>query len=438
VTDAAAAGGGTSLPADSVERVVASIADRRDEIVDTLARLVAFETVSPPARNTDEAQAWFERALSELRFTVDRWPLYPGDSVLAATLPGSDGDRFRSVMLNGHIDVVEPGLPEQWACPPFELTQGPDGRVHGRGVADMKGALAASLVVVRALCEEGVELRGDLQYHVVTGEEAGEAGTLSALERGHRADFAVVTDGSDMHIQGQGGVITGWITISSPETFHDGMRARMLHAGGGLLAASAIEKMMKVVAALQELERHWAVTKSYPGIPLGATTINPAVIEGGRNAAFIADRCALWITVHFHPDERHEDVAREIEEHVLAAAAADPWLRRHPPTFRWGGRSMLDERGEIFPALALDTGHPGIQALADAYRRQVGSEPVCDMSPSVSDVGWFAQAGIPAVLFGPGEIDQAHAVDESADPDRLVTFAQILARFVVCWCNTPR
>lgn len=74
--------------------------------------------------------------------------------------------------------------------------------------------------------------------------------------------------------------------------------------------------MMKIVQSLQELERHWAVMKTYEGYPSGTTTINPAVIEGGRHAAFIADECRLWITVHFYPNETHEQIINEIEEYI--------------------------------------------------------------------------------------------------------------------------
>lgn len=84
----------------------------------------------------------------------------------------------------------------------------------------------------------------------------------------------------------------------------------MIHAGGGTFGASAIEKMAKIITALGELERHWAVTKSYPGIAPGTNTINPAVIEGGRHALFVADECRLWITVHFYPNETHEQAYR--------------------------------------------------------------------------------------------------------------------------------
>lgn len=423
---------------DRLTEAVESIASRKEELFALLAELVSHPTVSPPARNSDAAQTVLANRLAAIGFEVDRWTVYPGDDNVVGRLPGSASAQANSLIINGHIDVAEVGDDASWTYPPFSLTRGTDGRLYGRGVADMKGGLAASLFAIQMLREHGVELAGDLLFQSVIGEEAGEAGTLVALERGYQADYAVVVDTSNLHMQGQGGVITGWITIESPTTLHDGMRARTIHAGGGVRGASAIEKMAKIITALQELERDWAVMKAYPGFAAGSNTINPAVIEGGRHAAFIADRCALWITVHFYPNESYEQIIREIEDHVRRAAAADLWLRDHPPVFRWGGRSMIEERGEIFPSLELDTEHPALAQLQAAYESELGEAPVVDMSPTVTDAGWFAHAGIPAVLFGPGELKHAHAVDESIDPDQLVRFAQIMARFIANWCNTPK
>ncbi|QHZ56510.1 acetylornithine deacetylase [Brevibacillus sp. NSP2.1] len=423
---------------DRLTEAVESISRRKEELFALLAELVSHPTVSPPARNSDAAQTVLAHRLAAIGFEVDRWTVYPGDDNVVGRLPGSASAQANSLIINGHIDVAEVGDDASWTYPPFSLTCGADGRLYGRGVADMKGGLAASLFAIQMLREHGVELAGDLLFQSVIGEEAGEAGTLVALERGYQADYAVVVDTSNLHMQGQGGVITGWITIESPTTLHDGMRAKTIHAGGGVRGASAIEKMAKIITALQELERDWAVMKAYPGFAAGSNTINPAVIEGGRHAAFIADRCALWITVHFYPNESYEQIIREIEDHVGRAAAADLWLRDHPPVFRWGGRSMIEERGEIFPSLELDTEHPALAQLQAAYESELGEAPVVNMSPTVTDAGWFAHAGIPAVLFGPGELKHAHAVDESIDPDQLVRFAQIMARFIANWCNTPK
>lgn len=423
---------------DRVREAVEAIASRRQEMFDLLGTLVSHPTVSPPARNSDEVQGILADELMQMGFEVDRWTVFPGDDNIVGRLSGTDAKQANSLIINGHIDVAEVGDDTGWTYTPFSLTKGSDGRLYGRGVADMKGGLAASLFAVKMLREHGVPLKGDLIFQSVIGEEAGEAGTLAAIERGYTADYAVVVDTSNLHMQGQGGVITGWITVESPVTLHDGMRARTIHAGGRVHGASAIEKMAKIMAALQDLERHWAVMKSYPGFPAGSTTINPAVIEGGRHAAFIADRCALWITVHFYPNESYEDVVKEIEDHVNRAAAADLWLRDNPPVFRWGGRSMIEERGEIFPSLELDVDHPALHILKSAYEQQLQQAPVVDMSPSVTDAGWFAHAGIPAVLFGPGELAHAHAVDESIDPEQLVQFAQIMATFIATWCNQAK
>ena len=86
--------------------------------------------------------------------------------------------------------------------------------------------------------------------------------------------------------------------------------------------------MTKIIHALNELEQHWAVMKHSPGMPPGANTINPAVIEGGRHPAFIADECRLWITVHYLPNERYEDVVAEIEDYLNRVAEADIWAPR--------------------------------------------------------------------------------------------------------------
>jgi acetylornithine deacetylase len=293
-------------------------------------------------------------------------------------------------------------------------------------------------MAIKILKYLGISLKGDLQFQSVIGEEVGEAGTLACTEKGYSADFAVVVDTSDLHIQGQGGVITGWITIQSKETYHDGIRGKMIHAGGGIKGASAIEKMMKIITGLQELERHWAVTKSYEGFVPGSNTINPAVIEGGRHAAFIADQCALWITVHFYPNEDYEEVIKEIEEHIGYVAAADPWLRENPPQFKWGGKSMIVDRGEIFPSLEIDPFHPGTLCLSNSYENLLEQKPTIGMSPTVTDAGWLGRAGVPTVIFGPGKLEEAHSVDEKVEIRQLLDFTKVLAVFIAKWCNTKK
>lgn len=391
----------------------------------------------PPARNTVPAQDHVQCLLEGLGFSIDRWDVYPGDPVVVGTRKGTAGDSHHSLILNGHMDVAEVHEDEDWETGPFQPFVS-DGWLIGRGTSDMKGGIACVLFALKLLQEAGIDLPGDVIFESVIGEEVGEAGTLQCWERGYSADFALVMDTSDMVMQGQGGVITGWVTVKSRETHHDGTRGRMIHAGGGTFGASAIEKMMKIISGLQELERHWAVTKSYPGLRPGSNTINPAVIEGGRHAAFVADECRLWITVHFLPNETHDDVVAEIEAHLNAVAAADPWLKENPPMFEWGGSSMIEDRGEIFPSLAIDPAHPAMVTLASAHEVTTGKPARTGVSPTVSDGGWFGHAGIPAVVYGPGTLAQAHSVNEKVEIAQLVAYTQVVLRFIHDWSHTPR
>lgn len=409
------------------------VSAHREDLFRLTETLVAYETPCPPGRNAEGIQEFLARHLSALGAEVRMVPLYPGDPQLVGRLPGRNGGR--SLLLNGHVDVAATAAGEPWTHPPFGPVRR-NGRIYGRGAADMKGGIAAALISLEAVLRTLGRLNGDVIIQMVTGEEMGEAGTRAALEHTPPAEFAVVPEPTAGEVSlGQGGVVTGWITIQSPQTFHDALRRRMIHAGGGVHGASAIEKMMLVLQALQGLERHWAVTKSNPGFPVGTNTINPAVIEGGRHPAFIADRCALWVTVHFYPGETAEGVTGEIERTVLAAAAADPWLRDHSPVFRWGGRSMIEDRGEVFPAFETDPGHPAAALLTRAHEEVHGAAPPCRMSTSVCDAGWIAARGIPAAIYGPGRWEQAHAVDEYVAMEELVACARVYARLIAAWCG---
>jgi formylaminopyrimidine deformylase len=422
---------------EGFEQISHEIEIRKEELINLLTDLVAFPTVSPPARNTTRIQEEIKSYLKNLDFKTEMWDVYPGDPNVVGILAGDSSEHYNSLIINGHIDVSEVGDENAWMISPFKAHI-KDSYIYGRGVSDMKGGIAASLMAVKILKYLGITLKGDLQFQSVIGEEVGEAGTLACIEKGYTADFAVVVDTSDLHIQGQGGVITGWITIQSEETYHDGIRGKMIHAGGGVKGASAIEKMMKIITGLQELERHWAVTKGYPGFAPGSNTINPAVIEGGRHAAFIADHCALWITVHFYPNEEHEEVIKEIEEHIGHVAYADPWLRDHPPQFKWGGKSMIVDRGEIFPSLEIDPFHPGTRCLTNSYEQFLEQKPSIGMSATVTDAGWLGRAGIPTIIFGPGKLEEAHSVNEKVEIRQLLDFTKVLAVFIAKWCNTKK
>lgn len=420
-----------------IAALVNEIDNHQEELLEILSKLVAFPTPAPPGRNSDDAQAYIVDFLKSNGFDIDQWDLYKHDSIVVGTKNSVESSQYHSLILNGHMDVASIQEDEKWQTNTFEMVV-KQGKVFGRGVADMKGAIAAMLMAIKVLNDANVSLPGELKFESVIGEESGEAGTWDAIKHGHKADFAIVGDISDFHIQGQGGVITGWITVKSDQTFHDATRRQMMNAGGRLKGASAIEKMTKIITGLNELERDWAVNKSYPGVAPGSDTINPAVIEGGRNAAFIADECRLWVTVHFYPNEDYQEVIKEVEDHLNRVAQADVWLKDHMPIYKWGGKSMVEDRGEVFPALDLDTKSKPVSILKNAHQVVVNEAPIVDVSPSVTDGGWFGHTNIPAAIYGPGTIDEAHSVDESVEISDLVKYTKVLVQFMYEWLNTKK
>lgn len=412
--------------------MISRVEESRDEILQFASDLVAFETSNPPARNTKEAQRWMADKLGRLGMKTEMHDLYPDEPLLVGMAEGETGRR--TLIFNGHVDVAQVEEGEKWDFDPFSAWWD-ETYLYGRGATDMKGAMAAVYWAIKIALDSGLKLKNNLMFQAVIGEEAGEHGTKTLLDKGFKGDFAIVPEPTELKLCGQGGVVTMWVTVKSPKTFHDGVRSRMIHAGGGIEGASAIEKMIKILSGMQELERHWAVMKRYPGLSPGANTINPAVIKGGRHPAFIADECALWFTIHYLPNEKMEAVKKEVLSYLDALADADPWLKKNRPEVSFGGTSMFRDRGEIFPASEVDTSNPDVKRLQATFERVLGRKPETLVWPSVSDSGWFAEYGVPVVICGPGPLEEAHSINEKIEIHQILEAVKLYTAFIHDFCS---
>jgi acetylornithine deacetylase len=297
----------------------------------------------------------------------------------------------------------------------------------------MKCAMASFIVAVETLHKHGVELEGDVILQSVIGEEAGEPGTRSAIEHGYGGDFAIVGESSlGRDLVACIGVVNGRITIESPYTLHLVARKFTINAGGGLEGGNCVEKMaLRVIPALAELERQWGVFKTHPLVPPGACNINVFRIEGGANTFILPDRCDAYVTVTYLPHERKEDVLREVEEQVERAAQLDDWLRRHPPRIEWNPPEYPVE----FAASDFDPESVPISMLADSIRHASGLEPTMGGRGGITDAGWFSRAGVPAVVFGPGDVNYAHRVDERVHLDDVLNHCKATTLFLMRYCQ---
>ena len=426
-------------------RAVAEIERRADELVALLAELIAFDTTTrdgldAPARDEAALQRLLAGRLGAAGFWVDLWepraaelaghPMiaagtqFDGRPQLAATLPGAGGGR--SLLLNGHVDVVSAEPRAQWASDPFRA-EARGGRVYGRGACDMKGGIAAMTLAADVVALVGAELRGDLVVCTTTDEEFSGGGGVAAVAHGVGADAGIVTEptGGDVWVANRGSLIA---TIAVPgRTGHAGVGQPHWTEGG---AVNAIEKGVLVLDALARFGDEWRARAYQRHELLSPGDLVPVVFESGHWLVSYPASCKLVYHIAFLPSEGGEDglghgLAAEIEECVRAAASADPWLAENPPTVEWAPPVPASELPLDHPvartllAASADSGAPGRLGAPDFWH----------------DGATFTRFGAtPCVCFGPGDATLAHTVDESVPVDELVRCAQVLAVSALRFC----
>jgi acetylornithine deacetylase len=401
-----------------------------DGLVGRLCELIAIESTG--GRETP-AQEHVARSMAELGMETDVWSLDLDElrrdpacceeisREHALGVVGRVGaGRGPSLVLNGHVDVVPAGDPARWSVPPWRGTVR-DGRVYGRGSADMKGGLCCALFAVGALRDAGVRLRGSVLVQSVVGEEDGGIGTLAAIRRGHTGDAAVVLEPTRLVVApAQAGALNFRVTVPGVAA-HGALRAE---------GVSPIEKFLPLHQALQELERR---RNARPRHPLFADQALPYAIcvgtlHSGIWASTVPETLTFEGRLGVAVDEEPDAARRELEEALALAAGADPWLRDHPPLLEWWG-------GQFAPA-SIPADHPVVGALRAAARDVSGQAPPVAGMPYGADMRLLVnQGGTPTVLFGPGDVRRAHAPDEFVPVAELAAVTRTLALAVMRLCG---
>lgn len=413
------------------ERAAAEAVDAEGllEAARALVRVPSWEGRETPAQEL--MAGWMEEAGLE----VDVWEIdtdalrgHPAYSAeiprerplgVVGTLPGGGGGR--SLILNGHVDVVPPGDEALWSHPPFEGVV-EDGRLYGRGALDMKGALVAGLFALKALREAGVEPAGAVHLQSVVGEEDGGMGTLAAILRGYRADGAVVLEPTELVVApAQAGALNFRVRVPG----------RAAHGAVREEGVSALEKLFGVYGALRELEA--ARNRRLAGDPLFGRHGLPfpicvGTVRGGDWASSVPDHVTVEGRYGVAPGEDLDEARGELEAAVAEACRADPWLREHPAEVGWWG-------GRFEPA-RTDPDHPVVEAVAGAAGVVTGEEPRVEGMTYGADMALLVNhADTPTVLFGPGDIRRAHRPDEWVAVEELVAVARVAAVAVVRFCG---
>jgi acetylornithine deacetylase len=427
------------------QAVCREIERRRDELVELLRALVRFDTTThQPGEAPREELALqtllagrLERAGADVRvWEPDVAPLaghpmlpagfsFAGRPQLAARFAGTGGGR--TLLLNGHIDVVSVEPRERWMHDPFAAVV-VDGRVHGRGACDMKGGVACMVFAAELLAELGVRLAGDLIVNTVSEEESTGAGGL-AMARELRADGAIVPEPGDLDVWiACRGSLLPTITVEG-RSGHAGIAPRHPDEGGPV---NAIEKMAILLEAVRRLREEWALRPRHPY--LSPAEIVPTMVAGGEWVVSYPASCRLDCHIEYLPEWADEQgfgsrVAREFEDWIARAAATDPWLRAHPPRIEWliGG----------VPPAEVAADDPIVQVALGATRAIGRASELGGLDNWHDGATLIVEAGIPSICLGPGDIHLAHTSHESIAVDDLVDGAKALAVSAMRFCGSP-
>ena len=420
------------MKTDARKKLLEKIDQSRDKAVAFLRDMVVIPSVTG-----DEAQiqTFLSKYMTKIGLDVDMWETdweelkkhpgyrpvdrgYEGRPNIVATWKGAGGGR--SLLLNGHTDVIPVGGGEGWSDNPWSATI-KNGRMYGRGTADMKSGVASHIMAVECLQGAGLKPKGDVYINVVIDEEVSGHGTLDTVIRGYKADAGISGETSDLAVQ-PACIGRIWFEIE----IH-GKPAGIQKRYEGI---SGIELGNKIVKAVADLEAKRVATITHPLYPNALDTL-PCIIgsfsAGNYPSAFPAN-CLLKGSIGTVPGEDHEGVKQSLVDQIARAAAEDPWMKLHPPKVRFVG---YDAQASEIPR-----DHAIVETVSKNYKEITGRDPQISGRQGAADTRFLnLYANTPTVIFGPGSTAVMHADDEYVSIDDYMTSIKVMALSICDWCG---
>lgn len=426
--------------------VATAVESRRGEILGFFRDLVRIPSEThPPGGDEGPAQRFVAARLRTMGLEPDLFEPWsvPGIESHPGWWPGLDyTDRpnvvarwagtggGRSLILNGHIDVVPAGDRSLWSVDPYAAEM-VGSRIYGRGTADQKIGIAAMIMAVACLRDAGIRPAGDVILESVVNEElGGYNGTLACCVKGYTADAAIVTEASDFHVAAaaKGGQT---YTLRVPGlAYHHAMWER---------GVSAIDNAFVLKEALVAWERLRAEeTRDDHYFGDRARALHPRAVHadtvwylraGDPEIMANPTSAELSFWVDHLPGEDREAMLARFEAHLMAAAAAHPWMRDHPPVLE---RAIM----RPFTGIAVPPDAPIVQTLRRAARATIGREvDVVGLEGATDAMIFMQHTSIPAVVFCGGSFATAHAPDEWVEAEDVVRSTEALALAILDFCG---
>lgn len=431
--------GGRTPDPQTRDIILGAVADRFEDEVAFLADFVRI-----PSLRFEEAPAqdFIATALRDRGYEVDEWqvkledleplpgfgPIH-GDFSRARSVVGThrpDVTRGRSLILQGHLDVVPTGPHDMWTHPPFDPVIA-DGWMYGRGAGDMKSGTVAAIFALDALRHAGFEPAARVHIQSVIEEESTGLGALSTLQRGYRADLALLPEPSDHSVnRAQIGVL--WFRIA--------VRGRPTHVAVAREGSNAIMAAYDMIRALRGLEADWNAQAAdhpvYADVP-HPLNFNAGKIEGGDWASSVPAWCNVDCRMGVLPGQDLDQAKAAIESCIRDAARDHPFLSNNPPQVIWNG---FQAEGYVLGPEA----EPGLATLRHAHAAVFGEDVRMAerKMTALTDTRFYGlYYGIPAFCYGP-QAQNIHGFDERVSLASVQRTTEVLALFIAEWCGLNR
>ncbi len=412
-----------------------AVTAERDYMLETLTDFVACPSFSG---QEEQAAEFMEGALSALGLSLRRIPLVTDQisslsmyspatspdnarySLLATHVPNSPATQRagRSVLFNGHMDIVPTGPESLWSSAPLKARIEGD-LVFGRGAGDMKAGIVCAMTALKALQRLGLQPAGKLAINTVLEEENTGNGTLACLSQVRDFDTVIIPEPFDETLMAaQVGVL--WCQFE--------LTGKPAHAAYATTGVNPIAASIAIYQEFKKLEAAWnAPEQRHPLYREHAHPINfnLGYINGGEWTSSVPCTCSMAIRVGFYPGVSVDEVKQQVAEVAERALASLP-----------NNLSLtITHRGFHAPGCTFDLEHESMQLLAAAHEKINGAKPRAVALTATTDARFFRlDANMPVTCYGP-KADNIHGVDESVSIASMTRVATVMAQFIVDWCG---
>ena len=414
----------------------AAVAAERDYMLETLTGFVACPSFSG---QEEEAAQFMEAALSALGLACRRIPLVTEEiSSLSMYSPATSPDNARysllathqpsgaakslgvgrSVLFNGHMDIVPTGPDSLWSSAPLKARIEGD-LVFGRGAGDMKSGIVCAMTAVKALQRLGLQPAARLAINTVLEEENTGNGTLACLSHVLDFDTVIIPEPFDETLMAaQVGVL--WCQFE--------LTGKPAHAAYATTGVNPIAASIAIYQEFKKLEALWnSPEERHPLYRDHAHPINfnLGYINGGEWTSSVPCTCSMAIRVGFYPGVSVDEVKQQVVDVAERALSSLP-----------NNLSLtISHRGFHAPGCTFDLEHESMQLLAAAHQKLNGEKPRAVALTATTDARFFRlDANMPVTCYGP-HADNIHGVDESVSIASMTRVASVMAQFIVDWCG---